>query len=215
MSKPLGLRERNKADKLFRIKSAAKQLFEKQGYDETTTKQIADLAGVAAGTVFLYAKTKDEILYLIYEDEMTRVRDAAFDSIRPDAKLVDAVFTMFGAFFRYYGESPALARAFIHRFIFIDPMMSERYMTFQHDTFEKLALLVVRSQDRGETRADLDPLLVISSFWAVYGSCLVFFLQTNSRDVEAGLRHLRSNLELIVSGLEPRPVTGLARDERA
>ncbi len=209
MEKPMGLRERNKADKLFRIKSAAKRLFDHQGYEETTTKQIADEAGVAAGTIFLYAKTKDEILYLIFEEEMARVRDTAFESIQADAKLVDGVFTMFAGFFRYYGESPELARAFIRRFVFIDPMMSERYLSYQHDTFEKLALLVVRSQDRGETKADLDPLLVVSCFWAVYISCLVFFLQTEARRVDVGLAHLRANLNLIFSGLEPRETRAL------
>lgn len=201
MDKSLGLRERNKADKLLRIKSSAKQLFERQGYDSTTTKQIADVAGIAAGTVFLYAKTKDEILYLIYEEDLTRVREAAYAAVHPGANLLEGVYTVFAGFFKYYGESPELARAFIRRFVFIDPMMSERYMSFQHDTFEKIASLVIRAQTRGEAAPDIDPLVAVSNFWAIYCSCLVFFLQAGSVSIESGLAHLRRSLELMCTGL--------------
>ena len=39
-----GLRERNKLDKLRRIKEAASELFIRKGYDDTTTREIGDQA---------------------------------------------------------------------------------------------------------------------------------------------------------------------------
>ena len=48
----LGQRERNKRDKLRRIKAAAWELFLDKGYDATTTREIAVKAGVGLGTVF-------------------------------------------------------------------------------------------------------------------------------------------------------------------
>ena len=62
---PLGRRERNKQDKLERITAAASELFATQGVDEVTTQQIADKADIGAGTLFLYAKTKGELLLLV------------------------------------------------------------------------------------------------------------------------------------------------------
>src|SRR5438477_3914607 len=47
----LGLRERNKLDKLQRIKAAAAALFTKKGFDATTTIEIAERARVGEGTV--------------------------------------------------------------------------------------------------------------------------------------------------------------------
>jgi len=63
---PIGRRERNKQQKLERITAAATELFSEHGVDEVTTQQIADRADVGAGTVFLYAKSKAELLLLVH-----------------------------------------------------------------------------------------------------------------------------------------------------
>lgn len=78
---PLGRRERNKQAKLERITAAASELFEKHGVDEVTTQQIADAADIGTGTLFLYAKTKGELLLLVqnthYAAALERGRSAA------------------------------------------------------------------------------------------------------------------------------------------
>lgn len=78
---PLGRRERQKKAKLERITAAASELFAEHGVDEVTTQQIADAADIGTGTLFLYAKTKGELLLLVqnahYVDALTRGRAAA------------------------------------------------------------------------------------------------------------------------------------------
>src|SRR5258707_6733633 len=64
-----GQRERNKRDKLLRIKNAAQELFVSKGYDDTTTREIAVRAGVGMGTVFTYAANKRDLLFLIANDD--------------------------------------------------------------------------------------------------------------------------------------------------
>jgi AcrR family transcriptional regulator len=61
----VGRRERNKQAKLARIVAAATELFAEHGVDEVTTQQIADAADIGTGTLFLYAKTKGELLLLV------------------------------------------------------------------------------------------------------------------------------------------------------
>ena len=81
---PLGRRERNKQAKLERITAAASELFAKRGVDDVTTQQIADAADIGTGTLFLYAKTKGELLLLVqnthYADALERGRTAAADA---------------------------------------------------------------------------------------------------------------------------------------
>ena len=48
----IGRRERNKRDKLARIKHSARKLFARQGVDATTIRQIADAADIGRGTMF-------------------------------------------------------------------------------------------------------------------------------------------------------------------
>jgi TetR/AcrR family transcriptional regulator len=80
-SQPIGRRERNKRDKLDRITAAARELFAQHGVDEVTTQQIADRADIGTGTLFLYAKSKGELLLLVqnssYVEALARGRAAA------------------------------------------------------------------------------------------------------------------------------------------
>ena len=61
---PTGRRERNKLEKLERITAVARELFTEKGISEVTTNEVALRADIAAGTLFLYAKTKGELLLL-------------------------------------------------------------------------------------------------------------------------------------------------------
>lgn len=80
-SQPIGRRERNKQAKLDRIVAAARELFAEHGVDEVTTQQIADKADIGTGTLFLYAKSKGELLLLVqnsgYAEALNKGRDAA------------------------------------------------------------------------------------------------------------------------------------------
>ena len=93
---PVGRRERNKQAKLERITAAARELFAEHGVDEVTTQQIAEKADIGTGTLFLYAKTKGELLLLVqnsgYVDALEEGKAAA-ESI-PDA--LDAVMAIVG-----------------------------------------------------------------------------------------------------------------------
>jgi AcrR family transcriptional regulator len=77
----VGRRERNKQEKLDRITAAARELFAEHGVDEVTTQQVAEKADIGAGTLFLYAKTKGDLLLLAqnasYADALEQGRAAA------------------------------------------------------------------------------------------------------------------------------------------
>ncbi len=93
-SPPMGRRERNKQAKLERIIAAASELFAQHGVDDVTTQQIAEKADIGSGTLFLYAKTKGELLLLVqnahYATALTRGREAAASADEP----VDAVMAI-------------------------------------------------------------------------------------------------------------------------
>jgi AcrR family transcriptional regulator len=78
-----GRRAANKAATRDRIVRAALELFEKKGFEATTTKEIAKRARIAEGTVFNYFETKEDIALHFFELEV----DHAIATVRGDRRL--------------------------------------------------------------------------------------------------------------------------------
>ena len=120
-SQPVGRRERNKQQKLDRITAAARELFAERGVDEVTAQEIADRADIGAGTLFLYAKNKGELLLLVqnstYADALEQGRTAA-ESI-PDA--LDAVMAIVRPVVECNRKQVDNGRTYLREIVFGDP----------------------------------------------------------------------------------------------
>ncbi len=120
-SPPSGRRERNKQDKLDRIVTAAGGLFAERGVDEVTTQQIADRADIGTGTLFLYAKTKGELLLLVqnahYRAALEQGRAAA-DTV-PD--VLDAVMALVRPIVECNRAQVDNGRTYLREMVFGDP----------------------------------------------------------------------------------------------
>lgn len=62
-AKAPSLRDKHKSQTAQALRAAALKLFATQGYDATTTEEIAEKAGVSARTFFRYFPTKESLLY--------------------------------------------------------------------------------------------------------------------------------------------------------
>ncbi len=60
------LREKKKTETRARILAVAAEMFRRKGYAGATTSGIADLAGIAEGTIFNYFSSKAEILVSLF-----------------------------------------------------------------------------------------------------------------------------------------------------
>lgn len=120
-STPTGRRERNKQEKLDRIAAAAGELFAEHGVDDVTTQQIADKADIGTGTLFLYAKTKGELLLLVqnshYVEALERGRSDA-EAI-PDA--LDAVLAIVRPIVECNRVQVDNGRTYLREMVFGDP----------------------------------------------------------------------------------------------
>jgi len=118
---PVGRRERNKQEKLDRIVAAASELFAEHGVDEVTTQQIADQADIGAGTLFLYAKTKGELLLLVQNAKYVE----ALERGRADAEAIPGVLDAVLAIVRPIVECNRVqihnGRTYLREMVFGDP----------------------------------------------------------------------------------------------
>ena len=120
-SQPVGRRERNKQQKLERIMAAASELFADRGVDEVTTQEIADKADIGAGTLFLYAKSKGELLLLVqnstYADALEQGMSAAEGITDP----LDAVMAIVRPVVECNRKQVDNGRTYLREIVFGDP----------------------------------------------------------------------------------------------
>src|SRR5262245_52281461 len=111
-------RERNKLDKLRRIKAAARELFLEQGYDSATTREIARRADVGLGTLFSYASDKRDLLFLIYNDLQDDLTAAAFGRRTSSRTFLGQVMTSFAPYYRFFAQEPEFMRYVLRELTF-------------------------------------------------------------------------------------------------
>jgi AcrR family transcriptional regulator len=143
-----GRRERNKQEKLDRIIAAASELFAEHGIDEVTTQQIADKADIGTGTLFLYAKTKGELLLLVQNAKYAE----ALEQGRQDAETVPGVLDAVLAIVRPIVECNRIqidnGRTYLREMVFGDPEepRHSEALTIVAQTEEAIAAVLRRDE---------------------------------------------------------------------
>ncbi len=205
-----GLRERNKQDKLARIEAVARRLFATQGFDATTTRQIAKDAGIGAGTLFLYFPEKLDLVLHLFAKDIPEAAGRAFASA-PEASFAAQVAHVFAGIYRQYDQDPALARVIVKELLFLEPQRRARLMSMTVPFLEGLGALARAARSRGELRADVPPEEVATLLFGVYYFALVAWLGGIVPRADAQRWLVERALLHVMDGLAPRPA---APDQR-
>lgn len=197
-----GKRERNKAEKRQRIIEAARSLFSEKGFDATTTLEIAERAKVAAGTLFLYARSKEELVALTFRDEFLEEVEATFGAVDREAPFVDQLTFLFGAMIRYHARDMRLAGHLVKQITYYQTEeIGEVVMVVHQRILTGLEELIREQIERGNFDRNLDVPLLAGTLFAFYMGRLIEWVNGNVDD--AALRaYLSGGFALIVRGLD-------------
>lgn len=200
----LGLRERNKIDKLRRIKDAARELFLSKGFDDTTTREIALRAGVGIGTLFIYADNKRDLLFLVANEELAETTSKAEASAGDDISCLQNLLSVFRHHYEFFGRQPQLSRLMLREMMFYE---EGRQADQFRATRERIIRLVVSIMDQakaaGMIRSSEDSGFIGWVAFCIYQVELRRWLATKPLDVDEGIASLRRALELFMRGLTP------------
>ena len=158
------LRSKEEVVQEFRIQSiqeATLRVIARKGMAAATVQEIADEAGVAKGTIYLYFRDRDELVEKAFDGAMTQLIariDAVIDQELPFEEKIRAIMAAKLAFF---GENREFFR------LYLTLRMPEEGGTRQrrqkqncHPRYraraEKLAAVLQQAMERGEIR-ELDP----------------------------------------------------------
>lgn len=205
---PLGLRDRRKLEKRQRIKLAARQVFMEKGYEAATTREIAALADVATGTVFVYAKDKRDLLLMIINDDLDAANEMAVAMIDPQAALLDQLEQFFGSRYEYWAREPRLTRPAIREtFDFLDSsaeagLETARFYARRPKSVAILAGLVQAKQQCGEIASRDAPELIASLFMTIYLTEIRRWMAHAVPRADEGMKMLREMLALAMRGIQ-------------
>lgn len=194
----LGRRERNKLEKMSRIIGATRGLFASQGFEKTTTLQIAEAAGIGVGTLFLYARTKEDLLFMVFLDEMLETAELAFKKVNKNNSLLENVMTVYSRMIEYHARDLPLTRIILKEITI--PETEQRVTDLRALTdviFSGLAKLTSQAQAKGEIAPDMSALSIARSLFATYYFELIGWVGgINTR--EEFQTNLRNQLSVII-----------------
>jgi AcrR family transcriptional regulator len=187
-----------KAETRRRILDAARQLFAGRGYDATTTRDIADVAGIANGTLFNYFANKEAVLASLVA-QVTGTVHTDFASPSPDeGSFEEALFAFVATGLRklkpWRKHLPVLLET-VWNPLTMAPVDDAQAMRLAH-------LEMVAHMAKQHGLGDL-PALALQLYWTLYVGVLMFWAQDSSPRQEDTLALLDSSLAMFTGWLQP------------
>ncbi|AFK02597.1 regulatory protein TetR [Emticicia oligotrophica DSM 17448] len=101
-------KEREKVEMRRQILAAAQKLFLEQGYEKTSIRNIAEVIEYSAGTIYLYFKDKNEILFALHVDAFNALMHAMQAGIGVETDPFERLISLGKSYLKYAFENPEL-----------------------------------------------------------------------------------------------------------
>src|SRR5690349_31363 len=115
--KGMGRRERKAAQTRLKLFRCALQLFGERGFQNVTVEDITEAADVGKGTFFNYFESKDQVLGVMAEIQLGKVRSAMEEAEAGKRSIQSVLQRLFARVSEEPGRSPELARTVISSFL--------------------------------------------------------------------------------------------------
>lgn len=193
-----------------RILEAATKLFAEKGFDATTTRDIAEAAQIATGTLFNYFATKEAIIAQQADAASEHVHDAYFERPENGETLEEDLFGLLAAGLRRLKplrrQLPSLLETTLSPLAEPADRPSGLLRT-RH--LEAVSQLAMRHGHRELTPVSLQ------LYWTLYTGILVFWANDKSPKQEETLALVDQSLNMFVSWLRDHDQPVASRTNRS
>lgn len=151
---PAAFQEIGREEKRRFILNAAAAIFGAKGFHATTIKDIAEAAGIAHGTFYLYFKDKKDVYLALYTEFRTRIMEAILPGgqagiLRAGTDLPALVRRRLSALATLFESEEALARVFVYRTPGTDPQFEEQRREFVEHMTDAIAAVMRSGAEAG------------------------------------------------------------------
>ncbi len=150
----LGRRERRAAETRLRLFRCALQLFAKRGFPNVTVEDITEASDVGKGTFFNYFESKDNVLGVMAEIQLGKVREALEQAKTGRRSIHSVLRHLFERLAEEPGRSPDLGRALLSSFL-----ANERIRQLLDRNMSEGQRMIAEITELGQKRGEIGPKL--------------------------------------------------------
>ena len=165
--RPVLAERADKADKRDAILRAAIETFAARGFFNAQVADVARSAGVAAGTVYLYFRGKDDLLISIFERTMTDAIAAGRESVAAKRGAVERLREIARLHFERLGRDRDLAVVFQVELRQSTKFMEQFSATYLREYLGIIRDVIAQGQAQGAFRQGINPTLAAKMFFGV------------------------------------------------
>jgi AcrR family transcriptional regulator len=148
----LGRRERRAAETRIRLFRNAMRLFAQRGFQNVTVEDITEAADVGKGTFFNYFQSKEQVLSVMAEIQLGKVRDVLEHAEAGRQSIRSIVRGLFSKVAEEPGSSPEMTRALISTFL-----ASEEIRSNMASNLAEGRRMLARVLELGQQRKEIAP----------------------------------------------------------
>jgi TetR/AcrR family fatty acid metabolism transcriptional regulator len=195
-------KRRRASDKRDRILKAAVKVFAKNGFHATRVSEVAKAAGVADGTIYLYFKSKEELLVSLFEDRVEKLLVFMKEELpkqRTAQGRLRALVEMQLGLLEGERELAEVVTVILRQSTrLMKEFAAPRFLAY----LEAIAKIIADGQEAGEFRTDVSPSIAARAiFGALDGVTLTWAL---GRAEQGALARAATQLgDLLLHGLAP------------
>ncbi|KFA93847.1 TetR/AcrR family transcriptional regulator [Archangium violaceum] len=174
--KQTGVRATQKAATGQAVLEAAREEFERVGFEAANLRAIAARAGVSAGTVLHHYGDKRELLHAALFDDLEETLRQALEGLGPgplEKQLSALTRTVFG----YYQRRPKLSRTLLKESLFADEPWAGKFTAQVGGVHGAIARLAQEASARGELRPGVDGALFGAAYFSFFYFALISWVQ--------------------------------------
>lgn len=150
-------KKKNNDDKRERILKAATQVFAQHGFYKSKISEIAKIANVADGTIYLYFKNKDDLLISLFEEEMNKIIHNMKEEVTKVAGFENKIKTFIQVHLDLIAGNKELAEVLQIELRQSHKFMKEYMGTKLNEYLNIISGIINQGQRNGEVRSEIIP----------------------------------------------------------
>lgn len=184
-------RSKKQTDKQQKIVETAIKMFAEKGYANTSTSEIAKVAGVAEGTIFRHYGTKDNLLLSVIlpfiKEALPGMADNVFKEVIKDESINFADFLrgLFKNRIEFVMENREIFQVLVKELMYSEQLRDDLLPHFSEVIIKRITTLVEKYKVRGEI-INLPTETLVRMFFTLFGGYLVsnFILFSNRQEID-------------------------------